>query len=229
MRTVNVQGIPFVKPGEHGDFVWMQKQVQWSKQTLFVYNENFWDSLLDEPSEGKGSAAIRPFIYKFNSEPWAAGIPTGWSVPSDGFTDLNRFTRLAIDHAVDHIKVILRDQPNITQVVFSCCKTDPSRIGSKIFNVADVVINYISDRLAALSQFDDSALKGHSEIEKLDMVLVPYAELHRSNALKSRQINALTERVRILENKLTSGKRTYDSAFVQPTIRGFVTQVTNSS
>lgn len=220
-KHINVKGVVFVKKDVYGDFSWMVKQKEY-ENTLFLYNENFLASLENEPSKGEGSAAIRPLGYKFSEVPRAAGIPTGWSVLSDGFTNMDRFTRLAIDHSFEHVKLILRDHPNITHIIFSCSSKDHSRIGSNIFDIAEEVVSYISEKIQSLSTFDPTNLKEHAALERSDEAIRPFAEMHKRLALKDRIIIMQEkEIVRLKGAPVTGPRATGQRAFMQQPISRF--------
>ena len=112
---MKVRGIPFCGKNQNGDFVWMRDQPEFSN-SLLVYNDNFLDSLITTENTGSGSAIIRDTSWRFSSHPRAAGIPTGWSSASGGFQDMNKFTELALDAALDRIRVILKQESDVSLI-----------------------------------------------------------------------------------------------------------------
>ena len=175
--TRTVRGVVYTKNGTEGDFDWMRKQDKYSN-TLFIFNENVCDSLDTTPHEGAGTAKLRPLGWRFQSVPRAAGIPTGWSVPSNGFKEFDFLCKKVIDASMDHVKVILRDNPTLTDIVFSCDAEDNKKLGTNIFSPHDKCLNYISAELFKLESFDASTFhKTHEGVDRLEYMLAPHAWL----------------------------------------------------
>jgi hypothetical protein len=193
-RTRTVRGVHFRKKNTEGDFVWMEKQDEY-QNTLFVINENFLDSL-DENEAGGGTAKLRPFVWRYVAVPRAAGIPTGWSVASGGFQEMDFYTRKAMDASIDRIKIILRDNPQYTDIVFSCDANNNKKIGTNIFKLPDACINYISAKLFELQFFDAADFhKTHEDVDKVERLLTNHALLYYENA-------RLKDEIRVLKSKL---------------------------
>jgi len=176
--TRTVRGIVFTDKNTEGDFAWMEKQEKY-KHTLFIYNDNFLDSQDDIPHEGAGTAKLRPLGRRFLQIPRAAGIPTGWSVASGGFKQKDFYSRKAIDASLDMIKIILRNNPMYTDIVFSCDANNNKKLGCNIFRPHDDCLNYISAELFKLESFDANNIdKEEDDVNKLERVLTPHAWLH---------------------------------------------------
>ena len=188
-----VRGIHFTRKNTDGDFEWMEKQVEY-QYTLFIINENFLDSL-DMKEAGAGTAKLRPFVWRYVTIPRAAGIPTGWSVASGGFPEMDFYTRKAIDASIDRIKIVLRDHPQYTEIVFSCDASNNKKIGTNIFKLPEGCINYISAKLFDLQFFDAADFdKTHEDVDKIERLLYPHAWLHYENA-------RLMDEIRVLKRK----------------------------
>ena len=176
---MKVTGVSFFKPDEYGDFKWMAKRDEFN-HVLFLFNENFVDSQNPDAPSGAGSAVIRPLTHRVQEWPRAAGVPTGWSVSSGGYDELNKFVRLAIDNSIERTKRILHDDPSLTEVMFSCDASSPNVIGSRIFRIDDEVVQYISDKLQELQDYDrETVPKAHNVIDANEGVLMIHAKLHQ--------------------------------------------------
>lgn len=200
--SYNVIGLVYVGKNVRGDFTFMIDQDQY-KNCLFVFNENFMDSLDDEPFEGAGTAKIRP--YKFLKPPRAAGIPTGWSVASRGFDVLNRLTLLAINASVDRLKMILKQNPNIDTIFFSANEDDRTKIGFKIFTLPPKVVDYISKKLMDLKSFNPNEFEDDCEekIARIEDTITPHAEAQQKLA-------RVEFENKVLKRKLSLGGSTRD-------------------
>ena len=196
---MKITGVPFFKPDEHGDFKWMAKREDFN-HVLFLYNENFVDSQNSHAPSGAGSAVIRPLTHRIQEWPRAAGVPTGWSVSSGGFDELNKFVRLAIDNSIERIKRILYDDLTLTEVMFSCDASSPNVIGSKIFCIDEEVIQYISEKLQELQDYDrEEAPKAHNVIDANESVLMIHAKLHQQVAQLKNELRTANARKRPAE------------------------------
>ena len=189
-----------------GDFTWMVKQEQY-KKCLFLINENFLHSIDDKACEGAGTAKLRPLTFRFVQEPRAAGIPTGWSVSSGGFTDINPLMKKAIDIAIDRIRYILV-QFKYDTIMFSADSKDTKRIGMNIFTLPEVVINYISASIQRLEEFNPdlhaiSATINIERVERMERILIPHA-------IAIRDLARAKHRISKLEKDLSSRKRCRD-------------------
>ena len=191
--TRTVRGVHFTKKNTEGDFEWMEKQDKY-RHTLFIINENFLDSI-DEKEAGAGTAKLRPLVWRYVTIPRAAGIPTGWSVASGGFQETDFYTRKALDASIDRIKIILRDNPQLTDIVFSCDASDNTKIGTNIFKLPDACVNQISTKLFDLQFFNATDFdKTHEDVDKVERLLYPHAWLHYENA-------RLMDEIRVLKRK----------------------------
>lgn len=178
---MKVVGILFVQAGEEGDFKWMRLQNKY-RNTLFLFNENVVDSYSDQPLAGAGSAAIRPYTHRFVDKPRAAGIPTGWSVASRGFTTFDFLTKKIIDWSLERIRTILHNDSDIDQIVFSCSSGDRTRIGTSIFQLPEKIVSYISNGIAALANESGDDIKSHETLNRLEANLAAHAFLQEEFA-----------------------------------------------
>ena len=196
---MKVTGVPFSKPDEYGDFKWMAKRTEF-KHVLFLFNENFVDSQNPEAPSGAGSAVIRPLTHRVQEWPRAAGVYTGWSVASGGYDELNKFVRLAIDNSIERTKRILHDNLTLTEVMFSCDASSPNVIGSRIFRIDDEVVQYISDKLQELQDYDrETVPKAHNVIDANEGVLMIHAKLHQRVAHLENELRTANARKRPAE------------------------------
>lgn len=188
---ITVRGVPFSGKGIDGDFTWMRKQKKY-ENSLLVYNDNFCDSLVTETNKGAGSAAVRDECWRFSENPRTAGIPTGWSVLSGGFDEANRFTQIAIDCALDRLRLVLKEQGEISEVIFSSSQDDHRKIGSSIFQIEEKIVDYISNKILELENFERTNFdKTHASIDARERVLIPYAFLHRRCARLEHEVSLL--------------------------------------
>ena len=196
---MKVTGVPFFKSDEYGDFKWMAKRDEFN-HVLFLYNENFIDSQNPDAPSGAGSAVIRPLTHRIQEWPRAAGVPTGWSVASGGFDELNKFIRLAIDNSIERVKRILHDDNTLTEVMFSCDASSPNVIGSRIFRIDEQVVQYISEKLQNLQDYDrEQVPKAHNIIDANESVLMIHAKLHQRVAHLENELRAANSRKRPAE------------------------------
>ena len=147
---MQVKGVSFTDKGVEGDFEHMIKNPRYSS-TLFLFNENAKDFFEGSDHPGGGSAVVRPFA--FLKQPKAFGIPTGWSVCTDGFSSFNTFVKAVIDHSFKKLDILLSSRRYDT-VIFSCAKDDPTAIGTGIFEVEDSVRDYINLKLLSIGSND---------------------------------------------------------------------------
>lgn len=176
-----VKGIVYRGKDKYGCFKYMSKEYD---DILFLFNGNVVSSMNKEAREGGGSAVVQPLTYMYEKErPRAVSIPTGWSIASGGFTELDCYSKRAIRNAIDRIKRILIEDPSLTLVVFSCAADDDTKIGSNIFKVCDEAILLISKAIGKLRSFDRTDKKHtvptHDELDAIDENLLIHAKLHQ--------------------------------------------------
>jgi acetyl esterase/lipase len=148
---VEIIGVTFTGPREHGDFAWMLAQAQYD-DALFVFNDNEgqFRAFRRDPrgaagcSAGGGNAAIRP--YRCQDPPRAAGIPTG---DVGGYPSLDDHARAVIDEAIGVIRDLLATG-RYQRVLFSAAPDDPDLLGTGIFHVGQDVRRYVVAQLRAL-------------------------------------------------------------------------------
>lgn len=186
----------FRKKGEDGDYQWMIKQAQYD-DALFVFTENFLDSMRIDAEAGGGTACIRPFSMYHGADTAnvrAVGVPTGWSVETGGFAYFDKAeVRRAIDLAFDRILVLLKTtHAHIRRVIYSADAQDPSIIGTGIFakTVSSTVVQYISERIRELPRAHTPYIDTSKPLEKIrleELRLLRIALLlHRDAQLSNR-------------------------------------------
>ncbi len=175
-----------------GDFKWMVKQKKYDK-CLFLINENFIDSIDPTPYEGAGTAKLRPLTFRFMDKPRAAGVPTGWSVASGGFTELDPLTKKAIDNSFQRISYLLSKFAYDT-IIYSADPKAPTKIGVNIFQLPEKIIDYISSKIASLSQ-----LQHENDLVKLDQHLAYIEKVLTPHARAMRDLARALDRIAVLE------------------------------
>lgn len=207
---VAVIGIVYDGPRKYGDFKWMLKQPEY-EDALFIYNDNVKDSLDPNVMEGGGSAAIRNLSWRFSTPPRSVGVPTGWSVASGGFDEMDIYSKKAIDFSIARIwKIILDSNSQVTKVIYSCSREDKMKIGVSIFQPHSSILNYINDQLHNLQSayahspihlLNFSFISGtHDDLSVLEQsALLPIVTIHDKHARAQQQI-------RILERELQETK-----------------------
>ena len=151
-----VRGILYTTKGAEGDFQWMIKQPQYNN-TLFIFMENFVDAMRQDSEAGGGTACLRPYsLYHQPDSSYklcAAGVPTGWSHETHGFSIMDADVKQAIDLAFERIVILLYGRlQHVTEVIFSADSNAPNMIGTGIFKktIGHDVVHYISQRLKGL-------------------------------------------------------------------------------
>jgi hypothetical protein len=171
MRSISVEPSFFSKRKCPGDFAWEIEQSA-NDDAIYVFSENFCDYARDKASKGGGSAAIRPYVFRYckdGERPRAIGIPTGWSISSEGFRCLDRHVEGAINCAFDRLINHLDEWPEIQRIVYSCDPTNTCLIGTGIFKdtIGFDVVNFISKRLQLLPSAK-LCVKTYAEIEEFE-------------------------------------------------------------
>lgn len=145
----------FTRNGCEGDFSWMIEQPHHAR-TLFIFNDNeeeFFAHLSNRPhtcSPGGGNAAIRP--YQCQAEPRAVGIPTGTydrGPHFKGYSSLDDHVLRVVGDAISQIDSLLATG-RFDALAFSW--SDETKLGGKIFNTAQVVRDYIVDRIIEVAE-----------------------------------------------------------------------------
>lgn len=247
-RTVTVRGVLFARKHQDGDYAWMVRQPKY-RHTLFLTCENFLDMMSDLNVQGGGTACLRPVSFhalsdadiKAGKVPRALGIPTGWSTETGGFPVLDRYyARRSIDLALERLSCILDTYTTINEIVFSCDKEDPGKIGTGIFatTIGSDVVAYISAALQNITKRKPTRLS-FDQIRDFELRLLPYALLNDRCVRQSRKImlfeskmDALTQRLQALEmghKQPTAAKRQPTEGVTRPSkeqkqgsLRGFV-------
>ena len=181
---VIVESSVFVKAKAPGDFLWMVKRPEYA-DALFIIGENFLDSMRTKATAGGGTARLRPYTYQLMSAadrlagkpPRAAGVPTGFSINTEGFPYLDdHYIKRAIDLSLERIVLILDTYPGIKRVIFSSDPNNSSLIGTNIFKstLSPIVIEYISKAIHNLPQRSPSTYT-FLQIREMECKLVPFA------------------------------------------------------
>ena len=189
---VTVVGVPFVAKSQDGDYEWMIKQPKY-KGSLFIIQENVIDAATEEEA-GAGTAVLRPYTFRYQDVPRAAGIPTGWSVRSGAFTRLNFFSKRAVNIAVERIHRILHDHESITQIVFSCSSDDTTLIGQGVFKIPLPVIEFISQKIQELATKPTTA-HTHEQITAAEVNFLEHAYAMDVIAKQADEIKVLKRRL----------------------------------
>jgi len=184
--TVSVVGIPFIKRGIDGDFGYMIKQRQYD-DALFIIMENFLDSIRDDTANGGGTACIRKLCIQHVTDAdiakgkkvRAVGIPTGWSIESEGFTHMDTLRygiKRAIDLSMERLIIVL-SMFSFKRIIYSCDSDNPTLIGTGIFkeSIGSDVIQYISHRLHSLNVAIPNTKVTLDVIRTEEQKLLPYA------------------------------------------------------
>ena len=191
-RTLAVTAVQFVGKNKPGDYKWMVKQPQYGR-TIFIVMENFIDMLGDDQGAGGGTACLRPYTYRGTGEDEskvrAVGIPSGWSTETQGFRQLDLYSNMAIDLAVERLVLILQNVPTIDTIVYSCDTDDSSLVGTNIFkdSIGKDVVDYISTLLRSVPDRVGKSKFSHERITSLELRLLA---VHDADAAKLRAENA---------------------------------------
>lgn len=177
-----------------GDFKWMVQQEKYAK-CLFLINENYLDSIDPVPYEGAGTAKLRPLTFRFMDKPRAAGIPTGWSVASGGFTELDPLAQKAIDNAFKRIGYLLSKFEYDT-IIYSADPKAPTKIGVNIFRLPEEIIDYISLKIETLPQ-----MKLENDLVKLDKHLTYMEKVLAPHAIAIRDLARALDKIVVLEKR----------------------------
>ena len=178
----NVEGMVYRGKDKLGCFKYMSESTKYD-HILFLFNGNIVSSMHKKAREGGGSAVVQPLTYMYEKErPRSVSIPTGWSIASGGFTELDCYSKRAIRNAIDRVKRILIKDPSLTMVVFSCDTDDHTKIGSNIFKVCDEAILFISKAIRKLYAFkrtdEKQTVPTHDELDAIDENLLIHAKLY---------------------------------------------------
>ena len=155
-------------------------------------------------NHAKRKRLASPYCSKTKADgPFVLGVPTGWSVHVGGYKQLDVFEKTTIDIAFDNIRRVLRENPNIHTVLFSCDANDSTMIGQGIFKVCDNVIQYISENLMRLCHLsitpDDIAPK----TERVSISMCNRIEaLETKNAMLQQLVKKTYEKRRKTEERL---------------------------
>jgi hypothetical protein len=200
-RSLNVTGVVFSKRQQCGDFKWMVKQPQY-QNAIFVIMENFLDMMEDVPKAGGGTACLRIFTLKAvgdESKVRACGIPTGWSTETQGFPELTTYySKFAIDLAMERLIILIRNNPHIDTVIYSCDDTNQDLVGTNIFKdtLSPNVVEYISKLLHNLpSRINRPTKWTYDKIEHYELgKLYPHALLQHMYEGAQLTIKRLTQK-----------------------------------
>lgn len=149
--------IPVVYRGadRYGDFEHMIHDPEYD-DSLFIFNDNVQNH--NSALRGRGNAIIRPYNRHGLSDdrPRSAGIPTGFSPTTGGFTALTPRVKRAIDSAFTEIKELIA-QHRYRRIYLSAnsdaMQSDHPLLGTSIFQVNPAVLQYITDGIYALGVY----------------------------------------------------------------------------
>ena len=194
-----VTPVVFHKKGTDGDYRWMVQQSQYD-DSIFVFTENFIDSMRIDAESGGGTACLRPLSMYHGTggaSVRAVGVPTGWSVETQGFPQMDKTdVKRAIDLSFDRLLVLLKTtHAHVKRIIYSADASNNALIGTGIFakTVGNDVVQYISKRLNelphALTQYPLAAAED------------PLAKI-RVEELRLLRVALLLDRNARMENKL---------------------------
>lgn len=212
LQGIPVVGHKFVERGKYGDFGVMVKMQQ-HRKTLFVIMENFIDSIRDDVSNGGGTACIRKMCVQHLSDsdiskgvaPRAVGIPTGWSIETEGFPHMDRLhIKRAIDLSIERMIIVLHTY-KYDEIVFSADSDDPTVVGTGIFkeSIGQDVVRYISDKLNSLSTSIPDTRLALDTIREQEYKLLPYALSVDGNSRRDAEISRCNKEIDRLKALLT--------------------------
>jgi hypothetical protein len=208
MAHIDIKPVLFTTAGQHGDFEYMFRQEKY-KDALFLIQENVVDSLTSDVA-GAGTACLRPYTYRLvlkNTRPHAAGIPTGWSVDSGGFTELNKPVKSTIQWYMQRIRLLLQEH-HYTSIVYSCDKDDKTKIGQGIFVIANEVVEYIRQEISLLHNLSNTSLTmTHTELDGKEKIhVLPFAlkQQIREVKLENRELRRINKELQAENAKLRS-------------------------
>jgi hypothetical protein len=213
-----VRGVPFVDKGMDGDFAYMVKQPEYAN-TLFIINENVVDAATEEEA-GAGTAVLRPLTCKYKTKPRAAGIPTGWSVISGAFEEMDYHSKKAVAISIERVFLILQENPQIDQVIFSCHldranqRVDTTKIGQGIFSIPSAVVNFISGRIQEIKT--SKPRYTHLDLDKAEQNLLHFAYAMQK---KDKKLWLLNQSITKLKRQLEGGDETGNETVVRHRLR----------
>lgn len=180
-RPVTVVASPFKGGKQDGDFQWMLKQPE-NDDALFIIAENYLDSVRDDASAGGGTACLRmltPDRVADGVVPRAVGIPTGWSLQTRGFSQLDSlYVKTIIDLSLDRVAIVLSQHPQIKRLIYSSDAADPLLVGVGIFSdtLCPNVRKYISDQIQTLPARQQNK-RTLAQVRRAELRMLPFALL----------------------------------------------------
>lgn len=180
-RPVTVVATTFKGRKKDGDFKWMVKQPE-NDDALFIIAENYLDSVRDDASEGGGTACLRmltPDRVADGVVPRAVGIPTGWSLQTRGFSQLDSlYVKTIIDLSLDRASIVLSQHPQIKRLIYSSDAADPLLVGVGIFGdtLCPNVRKYISDQIQKLPARQQNK-RTLDQVRRAELRMLPFALL----------------------------------------------------
>lgn len=216
MRDVTVVSTLYTNKGQHGDFKWMVQQKKYD-DAIFLVAENFLDSMRNDVKNGGGTAAVRMHCIQRlppDAIPRAAGVPTGWSLPAEGFPSLDNYVKMVIDLSLDRIAIIFDKFPQFKRLIYSCDAKDPSLIGVNIFeDTLDLAVRqYISTEIHAIaSREPQTTLKKirRSELRLLRVALLITLDEERNRHPRRLATAASSSRELRQQTLITGSKRPF--------------------
>ncbi len=144
--------VVYTAPGIYGDFNAMLADSRYD-DSLFLFNDN----AVDHPTArmGGGNAVIRPYnkYGTFSAYPRSAGIPTGYSRSSGGYSALTISAQESIDGAIDEIEELLKLH-KYHRIFFSAEPANGEfqkpQLATSIFKIGPDVRNYITAAIYSL-------------------------------------------------------------------------------
>lgn len=191
--------------GVFGDYKTMILDSKYEK-SLFLFNDNF--EQRNNVNRGAGNACVRP--YKNNTFfPKSAGIPTGWSVSSGGFTRLDDIVKQVVDLSFERI-ALLHAEHSYDYIFYSA--ESNGKIGMGVFTIHSTVADYITMRLKKVLSPSTRTYKEISDEES--GIIVPELSVLQRH-FKISNINK-SHRLQVPKSQKIS---TASKSFVQSTLK----------
>lgn len=151
---VTVIGTKYVGNGRYGDFKYMIEQdyEMGIRTNLYIYNDNIEAQKKKHVLSSGGNAVIREYnIHNVDYDyPLSAGMVTGSRQyrRGQGFKSLSEKVKRLIQESIDIIKQVMRE--NGTTTIYYSAEDSSGIIGTSIFQVNDLVKEYITEQIHAL-------------------------------------------------------------------------------
>jgi predicted RNA methylase len=144
--NIKVIGTVFTKKGVYGDFEWQINSGKY-ENALFLFNDD--ENKNHHKKAGTGNAVIRKYNkYSIPDKPRSVGIVTGKD--GKGYERLTPEVKKAIDKTIKDAKDIIKKY-GYKEVYYSA-KTPNGILGKSRFEVSDIVLHYITNKIKSLGE-----------------------------------------------------------------------------